>query len=517
MIIFTAKISFSMKKLLLLFFFFWTNILFSQNFQNICTPGTTFYRSGTNELKAFRMDSVYPSGNNDTMFISYRTIRDDLNYGCLDTTNGSVLGRTILKKGNGWFIFFNLSHDSIRLNTQAAINVTWNFFDLPDKGHIQALVTNIVNDSVPGTNDQVKIITLQAKDSNGLNLSHLLNQRSIRLSRHFGLSQMLDVHFIPDDTILYVLAGKSNPAMGLQDLTWQQIYDFNAGDEFHYSGGEFYPVSYPEQFYSYTKSEIYHVLEKTSFGSDSVSYSMEYCRKDTTTYPPSASRVHDTIILTYRFGQLSADNASWFTKLPEEFINQNNFADSYKGTFSYGNRQTKAVTFGACVVTYWGQGCWMYLSRPECPAEQFYYNYSEGLGTSHYQQDCYGLAGSHLHSKWNNLVYYRKGSESWGTPVSDNCWLLTGQEHRENAGMQPRIKVFPNPVDQEAQIIFPGNDRQVDLRYALYNYSGMRVTEGIITQIPCDLRRGSLASGLYILVISDLNGTIKGRAKVSFR
>ena len=65
-----------MKKLLFIIFSLCINSLFAQNYQNICTTGTTFYRPFSTYLKAFRLDSLYLLGNNDTLFISYRTIRE---------------------------------------------------------------------------------------------------------------------------------------------------------------------------------------------------------------------------------------------------------------------------------------------------------------------------------------------------------------------------------------------------------------------------------------------------------
>jgi len=129
-----------MKKLLFPLLFFWVNILVAQNYQNICSPGTTYYKDNSGNLKAFRRDSVVLMGNNDTMFISYNAIRDTGGT-CRDTSNGSILGRKILKKHNGWFCFFNRYQDSISLNTQATLNQTWKFCDLPSGSYIQAQVT----------------------------------------------------------------------------------------------------------------------------------------------------------------------------------------------------------------------------------------------------------------------------------------------------------------------------------------------------------------------------------------
>ncbi|MCX6268713.1 MAG: hypothetical protein NTW16_15400 [Bacteroidetes bacterium] len=152
-----------MKKLLFPLFFFWVNMLPAQNFQNICSPGITFYKDYSDNLKAFRRDSVFITGS-DTLFVSYNAIRDTTGE-CRDVGNGSVLGRKIIKKSNGFFCFFNRYQDSIFINTQATLNQTWKFCSLPSNSYIQAQVTSIITDSVLGATDQVKVITFQAKNS----------------------------------------------------------------------------------------------------------------------------------------------------------------------------------------------------------------------------------------------------------------------------------------------------------------------------------------------------------------
>ncbi len=505
-----------MKKILFILPLLWVNLLTAQDYQHICTPGTTLYKSVNNDIGAFRRDSVQPSGNNDTVFISYRAIQQGISYACFDTTNGSVLGRKILKKANGWFFFFNFGLDSIRINTQAPVNGSWKFVDLPDKGYIQATVTEITNDNILGVTDPVKVITLQAKDSNNVNISHLLNQRSIKLSQHYGLSRMLNVPLIPNDTILYDLAGKSNPLLGIQELTWQQIYNYSVGDEFHYTAGEYYPINYPTLIYGYQKSEIYQVIQKETFGNDSVTYTMDYCRKDTTSYPASATRIHDTITVTYNFIKLAADNAAWFDRLPGEFINQYDFSDAYNENFTYGGSQTKTVTFGAYMNSYPFTGCWMPLTQPECPGAMISYNYSDGLGQSRYQEDCYGPGGTHTHSKWNYLVYYRKGTETWGTPVATDCSALTGVDDKLIRAGFP-VRVYPNPAETETTINLDQKLLKDNLSFSLYNYSGAKVREGLFTAPVFLLERGQLSPGLYILIISDKTGIIQGKAKISFK
>lgn len=497
-----------MKKSLLIIFTICVHSLMAQNYQNICTTGITLYKSSDTYIKAFRSDSLYPLGNNDTLFISYHTIRDNQNGTCLDTTNGSILGRKILKKHNGWFCFFNSANDTIQINTQAAINETWRFCDLPNNGYIQAKVTAIVNDSVLGMVDQVKIITLQAKNSSNADTSHLLNQRSIRLSQHYGLSRMLDVYYVPNDTVNYILAGKTQPPIGLQDLAWQQVYDFNVGDEFHYSGGDGWINSY-----YYSDLEIYHVLEKTSYGNDSVKYVMEYCRKDTTYIPKGSTTVHDTITMTYNFQQLANTNASWFTRLPEEFLNQDNIADFYKTNFAYGNRQTKSVRFAAYMMWSYSPGCWVYLGQPGCwEIFQHENHYSEGLGSTYYYEECYSNYML-THTKWNYLEYFRKGSETWGTPVALDCWTLTSTEPQKEKNDRT-IHIIPNPVETESKILFNTNGVNEELHFLLIDNMGRIVAQFYTETTSYTFNRTGLPNGLYILSVYDKAGFLRGRAKL---
>ena len=210
-----------MKNLLFPFIFFLGNILCAQHYQNICTPGITFFKSQDNYFKAFRRDSVQVQGGNDTIFYSYRTIRDSsATLGCRDTTNGDALGRKIWKQHDGWFWFFNMKNDTIKLNTQAALNDSWRYCSLPGNGHLQATVTAIMTDSVCGTTDMVKIITLQAKDPSNNNIASIFNRKKIKLSQHYGLSKIYDIYWTPIDTLNLILIGKTTPQMGVQPITW---------------------------------------------------------------------------------------------------------------------------------------------------------------------------------------------------------------------------------------------------------------------------------------------------------
>jgi len=493
-----------MKKLLFPLFFFSINILIAQNYQNICTPGITFYKGPDNFFKAFRCDSIIPVGVGDTLFFSYRAIRTLADTGCQDTTSGSILGRKIFKTQSGWFYLFNRNDDTVKINSQATLNQSWRFCPLPANGYIEAKVSAIVSDSVLGSLDVIKIITLQAKDSGSNNITHFLNQKSIRLSQHWGLSLMLDVFSVPNDTIFYTLAGKSSPVVGIQNLTWPEIYDYQVGDEFHYIGlgtGAGWKT-------------IMKVLTRTDYGSDSVIYTLEHCQQLMSATYPYYSTIHDTITETFSFIENSQN--TWLSRLPGEFIRDGYSANDYWFSTKYlPDRRQKGISWSGFLFTQaWkgGDTCWRTGNGYNWAISTG--NYSEGLGktrTYWYQAD-----PPYFSQMEENLVYFKKGTISWGTPITTDCFTLLGIESKK-AEVQTWINVVPNPAETEVQVTLDGFNPDDSRNFTLYSYSGIKVFSGKVASNPFILSRDGLAPGLYILTITDRDGAIKGSTRIIYK
>jgi len=86
----------------------------------------------------------------------------------------------------------------------------------------------------------------------------------IRLSKHYGLSQML--MFMTFHNFLFLHpGGQSSPALGYQQcMRGQDIYNFSVGDEFHYYHRN--DIAYPRHF---DTTEIRKALA-VAWASDSV-------------------------------------------------------------------------------------------------------------------------------------------------------------------------------------------------------------------------------------------------------
>jgi hypothetical protein len=488
-----------MKKLYIFFLCFLYSILNAQDYQNICSPGITFYKKQNLYFEALRQDSVHLAGSNDTIFYSYLTIRDSSGY-CMDTTNGDALGRKVYKKHDGWFWFFNLRKDTIKLNSQATLNQSWKYCSLPGNCYLQATVTAIITDSVLGTTDQVKVISFQAKNASNSNIFSIFNQKKIKLSKHYGLSMVYDIYMTPVDTVNLILIGKTTPPLGVQPFNWSDVYNYDVGDEFHY----YYYQTYNNETTVQSRT-IDKILDKTVYGNiDSVRYQVEECKTIISAEPPHFTEYHDTVIEKYNFIQLSNDPT--ITMLPDEF----DFFD-YMASISrtYSDFHSRLVQiFNDCGYSPGWSGSHGCITGPFeswGPVS----SYVPGLGLTNW---LYEAADTYFEGYYNNLVYYKKGSETWGTPLAPNCSALVPVEETEKS-IVPDILVIPNPVETVAEISLEGL-RQSDLKYILVNSFGQQVLSGEIHSVHFIFNRSGMPGGLYIMTVLDDKSTVLARTKI---
>ena len=503
---FIRSITLHMKNLLIPFLFFWVNLVAAQDYQNLCSPGITLFQGNDGYFKAFRPDSQELPGNSDTIFYSYRAIRDSIlfSFDCRDTSNGDALGRKIWKHHDGWFWFFNKHNDTIKLNTLASLNESWQYCPLPGNGYLQATVSAIMTDSVAGTTDQVKVITFQAKNGAGNNISSIFNQKEIKLSQHFGLSKMYDVYWTPYDTLNVLLIGKTTPILGIQPFTWAEVYDYNIGDEFHYSGRDNWVGGGGIEWKSIKK-----ILGKTLYGSsDSVHYQVEVCKKIWYPVPPpNTSSTYDTLVESYNFNQLSAD--STLNMLPDEFKRNEMGAAAYSRKFSdFNHRQAQIFNVNGSQWD-WNNSCFSDPFEIYGPISDFV----PGLGLTNW---IYQVADISVETHTSNLVYFKKGTEVWGTPVSTDCSILLGTGEKVISPVSS-IEVYPNPAETEVRIRLNNFSPGGNFHFSLYDCSGEKVRDGKLSANPFLFNRDDLAPGLYLLIVTDGDGRITGNNKINFR
>jgi hypothetical protein len=323
----------------------------------------------------------------------------------------------------------------------------------------------------------------------------MLNGRAIRLSQHYGLAAMLDVYYIPQDSNILVLAGKTVPKMGVQDLTWQEIYNYNVGDIFHY-----YLSAFGNQ------STIYKVLSKIVNGNDSVTYVMEHCSKY---LGPTYFTTHDTVVLTYPL-TLNPDY-NWLPRLPREFIRQNQYADLYSYSINASqNRRVKSVSSGYVCSN---DSCWMKLGNWGYNVIVVEENYSDGLGKTKFYY--YENENGQVQQADEDLVYYKKGSETWGTPLASDCFQLVGVEPASvtNAFI---VRVSPNPVKTHTEIQLQNGAEKESYYFCIRDIFGRVIIQRNFDSNPCILTRDGIPDGMYFLSVYNRSGIIVGQSKILF-
>ena len=484
-----------MKKIIITLLLIAPILVNAQNFTNICSAGPTFYKKmNTNIVKAYKTTSYALPGGGDTIFYSFPTVRDTA-ADCKDTTKGSILGRKIYRESaNYLFYFFNKNNDTVYINAKAVTNDTWRFVKLTSGTFLEAKVTSIAPDSVMGVLDDVMNIELQAKRNDGLPVSSPWNGKILKLSKHYGLSRTFDMTNVPFDTTFYIIVGKLKPVIGIQDFGWKEVYSFNIGDVLHYSG---YANS-SSGGTSSTWKEIQTVFAKTSFGAnnDSVIYKFDRCRSTISNPGNNHTYLRDTLTIKYKFNVMAMDSS--ILRLPDQFKRQNVYASQYDRFMkAYNNRQTKKITedkyrfINNCFVIPNG-------------SVLLYRNYSEGLGQTEYYRDDQDT------QEFSRLVYFKKGSETYGTPVGTECSpMLDISELIPSAGQT--VKIIPNPFNSQAVVTIEGIQITGDLNFILYNSVGREVYRTKVNSANTVLGRNNLTSGLYIYMLSGKNVNAKGK------
>ncbi len=483
-----------MKKILFTLLLTMPVLLIAQNYNNICSSGPTFFKKrNTTLVKVFKATSFSIPAVGDTIFNAFRAIRDTAAE-CMDTTKGSIFGKKIYAAQDGIFYFFNKVNDTVYIRTKAQLNDTWKLVNISTTTFLEAKVISVGSDSVISVIDEVKKVEITAKRNDGSVLSSPWNGKYFKMSKKYGLSETFDMVNIPYDTTKYILVGKLKPVIGIQDFGWKDVYNFSIGDQFHFSGY----LNSVTSGQNTTWKEIQTVFSKTTYGSnnDSVLYRIDRCKSTLTQPGNNHVYIHDTLNVKYRFAIMANDSTIW--RYSDQFVRQNINASQYDRYMkTYNNRVTKRVAddkyrfINNCFTIPFGGG-------------SLTLGYTEGLGLSEY------FSYDSESNEYNKLVYFKKGSESWGVPVGYECtpYLSTNELPQL---ITPQVRLVPNPMKTSTEIMIEGVSNTDGLQFTLFNAVGKKVYQSAVTSNPMTLQKHDLPSGLYIWMIDGKSINVKGK------
>jgi len=464
----------------------------SQNWQTVISNRQAFFRFNdsiyTNYHRAIRIDSVAVAGS-DSLFFTYKVVDDNPIRpitGCYLVNDTGWAGYKVIIKLNGDNLFITTKGDSVVLKTLANLNDTWRLNELGNNEYIQGTISLNTTETILGVMDSIKYIKLQAYNGT-TQISHPINNLYFKISKDYGLVQSFRIADFPLQTTIYTIDGISNPLLGIQNLTADEVYNFNVGDTFQYIYDDRWEV------YSFDLEYSQDVIlsKNVSLTGDTLDYftdrMVHHRRFDGLSHIDTTYFIHDTItnqiILSsnYFFSTFCKD----IDKFPHElYTNSTGFSEELQDTSLNGRRYKIFPTYleydspdSSCIGDF-------YIGR--CIFDDF--AFADGIGMV-YDID---------HSEWgycrnHQLVYYRKGGETWGAPLDWPKILGIGELSKSYLG----ITISPNPLTSFSTLQL--NTQLTSAEVVIYNMLGKEMLRKTLTGNSMEIEKGTLGSGVYFV------------------
>lgn len=302
----------------------------------------------------------------------------------------------------------------------------------------------------------------------------------------FVLSKNHGITYLEDSLWNFMdIVGKegSNP-VGYQSLQFDDIFDFNVGDQFYYEDDHFSTHGVCTNFfppiYLYNIAKYRHkILQRQDIGSDTIIYTIERIDYDTRC---SNSLMIDTFTQTYTSHPLHYYNAregywtAYFASTPYSFYLT---AKEY-----FNNEDLKYVgyDYGVDTSTYPRIGAFQTTDSITYNYDRWgtVYLYKKGLGALYAEDDYF-----ENYSK-RKLLGYIKGADTVGqTPAI----LITGVQ---DVMKQPKqLSISPNPASSTLSL-----SQAISGQVTFYNHLGQIVYQTVVEEVT-ELSVNELPVGSY--------------------
>lgn len=438
------------------------------------------------------VDSFKISGS-DTIFYHSRIIDYDNSIpDCyIKAHDTSFVGDHSIRLANSDDEFFNRDGDTIYLSNNSSLNDSWIMLKMDDGNTIMATVQSIAAEFVLGVQDSIKVISLQAKDNLGNNLSNQFNNKIFRIGKSFGLVSGYSLFHFPMDTIAFSIAGIENPSVGLTNIKASEIFDFNVGDEFHKYGEN---IGFPCCYSEHCSKKV--VLSKYISG-DTLQYEMVYEYHSFSLNMSGDSTIYSFVNTSTEMYVLNNCGYSFCVGYLDSLPFQANSSYDSHAVLQSGD-------FFGVSKAKWYESNWVAGSLEDCYSQLLatYYpekTFAAGLGQVATYEYMPGWGAF-----YDSLVYYKKDTVEWGTPIS--CAMGTYVEN--TAAVKSNFFLYPNPAN--SQLVVSGNFNPSQVQFRLLNYLGETVQLKKLSNqsgyVVFDVNY--LEAGIYILLMEGASESV---------
>jgi hypothetical protein len=477
----------------------------AQNYQALKPQSEAWYVNHFSEVWPITVSADGITGN-IFHYKAYDAVYDTANlfsgWGeeCFDYQAGLLGGKRVDVSADAGSHFYNYKGDTIYFPGNLKLGSTWTLMHpLPHviiKGNITA--RNLQN--ILSTSDSVYIINLQMTTTTGQSINHPINGKEIWLSKNYGLIRSYNFYVFPKDTTQWNLIGFENQTvmMGKTKLNRDKIFNFTAGDVFHAVTKDIGVIITPDTTY-FGNGTIIHRMRTVNTRvdyPDSVVYQYADCQRTITflNSVPDTAFFQGNITEGYSLmvqPQTTLD-AQPLEAIPYNYGGFNGYYDIRLSQLS-NNRLEKTIV--SDLFSFWNTpDCLTYSMFDPCCASD---SYIEGCGGPYYYQDNW-FTGVNEHK----LLYYKKGNETWGTPIAPSCESLIN-------GISSTLKpvamfhLSPNPAGDNTTLFSETNSSYT---VAIYSTNGKLLKTIKHHGQNLTLYKKNFGNGMFIIKIQTLNG-----------
>ena len=481
-----------MKKLLL-FTYFFASLLFQGKAQEdwLCVyPNKkVYFEDSSQSVYCIRIDSAFNDNKVLYPFSDLHQISEDFGR-CYSVTSGSWLSKYIELDENGNTIFVNGDNRPILIKNQAGLNDTWDVFE-NEKIKVKGKIISVSEEPILGVADSVKTISFSVYNSEDIPINHILNQITIKVSKHFGLVKTVNFysfeHTINDywnDLDEFNLIGISEPQLGFQNINLkEQYFDFQVGDELHIWGVNF------TSMYQYSERKIIHKYLSRINYEDSISYHYE-------------RKIHHSEIKIMINGLFDIDVSTSIDTVEQKIVKGRFFETEPNEPYGNWDEIYKVMIVNTPLpkmyflntYLYWDSysSCFREVIWDGCNTLGVYY---PGLGGPYYGRGDYNPFCSCY-----DLVYYKKGDIEVGTPFDFKTSI---PEYKKELS----FSVYPNPAGNYITIKSEYNDVLNNGMLEIYDIQGKnRLTKQLDDSNRVDI--SFLSAGYYMIKLTQINKDI---------
>jgi hypothetical protein len=418
-----------MKTITSISLFLFSFYYFSQNYYPVnSTFECSFKNSFTNEYVFLKTINSTVENNIKTYDLDQDFYHTNIDFELCLGQNLSELGKKIsIDTINHWTYFIPLSDDSILLKNNAILNETWVAHLFDDNSYLECVVSNISFQNVLDQMDSIKTFTFNMKDQFGNLQPHNINNKQVKISKHYGVVQYVPMIEFPNTIHLstlydYNLTGNVSSGVGVLNFYASSIFNFELNDEFHFKKTSSAMSMCNDNFFEYSKDKYL----ASNFSNDTLFVTIE--RKNLYYNKLEEDCSSTEIFTNFSYFQDTIQDTLIYSNLDNEYQLRANPLKLLSGEFTLGGENFSNGIYTMYEVDKKRKNEYMFYDNclsqtSDCNEMAKYLEFQKGKGIIKSKYNRFDSCQEHGEGYTLEQVFSNKNGETSGLP-NDFCSIL---------------------------------------------------------------------------------------------